>query len=176
MASNDTESTHRVLYDRLLVFDHQPRDNQHVYFVRASDSACIREVMDDLVLSQAVRKRTRELGIWDPPHQHNLLAKIEVEATEAEARRAQAVLQERFNIMARKYGKESALMSIIQDYPCHVRHGIDYVHKRDTPAVNRRVNRTGYVQTTSDGGETGQEEGEAISTSRFYKKCKKGKR
>ncbi len=175
MASQDTGSTHRVEYNRLMVFDHQPRDNQHVYFVRATDAPCIKEVMENLVLSQAVRRKSRELGIWDPPHRHNLLAKIEKEATDVEARRAQKILQERFNYMAKKYGKDSALMGIIQDYPCHVKHGVDYVHKKETPTVNRRVDRTGYVQTTSDGGETGQDEG-AISASKSHKKSKMSKR
>ena len=163
MSQKDADRQHRVTYDRLMVFDHQPRDNQHIYFVKATDAACIRHAVEVLVLSQAVRKKSRELAIWDPPHRHNLLAKIETEAADKEARRAQAVLQDRFNAVARKHGKDAALNAVIEEFPCHVRHGQDYCQKWLTPGVNRRVDRTGYIQTTSDGGETGVERDQDVA-------------
>ncbi len=173
MAGKGTETPHRVTYDRLMVFDHQPRDNQYIYFVKASDAPCIKRAIDDLVLSQAVRKKSRELAIWDPPHRHNVLAKIEDEASDKEARRAQALLQERFNILARKHGKEAALNTVIDEFPTHVRHGIDFCQRGLNPAVNKRVDRTAYIQTTSDGGETGADmENEFVRPNKKAKKTR----
>ncbi len=170
MSGKDAPTPHRVVYDRLMVFDHQPRDNQYIYYVKVSDGACIKRAVEDTVLSQAVRKKSRELAIWEPPHRHNLLAKVEAEATEKEARRAQSVLQERFNAVARKHGKESALNAIIDEFPTHVRHGVDYCPKGQTPNTNKRVDRTAYIQTTSD-AETATEK-EQNSGARNTKKRK----
>ncbi len=157
MSGIDASTPHRVTYDRLLVFDHQPRDNQYIYFVKASDAECIKKAIEELVLSQVVRKKTRELPIWEPPHRHNVLAKIETEATDKEARRAQSILLDRFNAVARKHGKETALKTVIEEYPARVRHGVDYCLKWETPTTNRRVDRTNYVQTATSEAETGTE-------------------